>query len=205
TILTDALGDETGGRPEHDIVKLSIAEPGSLGPGKILFTLKMAGLSSPTPNTSWPVIFRTPDGTDRYVRMHTDALGQVFFTYGLSNATGTNLSPITNPGSPADPSSGFSADGTIRIVVGRSAVGNPGLGQVLDMFLVRIRVEAGGGALTPDNMPDSLARTGIYTVVGSENCTGQAPIARDDAASTVENTAVVIDVLANDSDGVAPP
>src|SRR5207249_1086185 len=63
---------------------------------------------------------------------------------------------------------------------------------------------------TPDNMPDSLARAGIYNadgggVVGSENCTGQAPTARDDAASTVENTAVVINVLANDSDGGAPP
>jgi Big-like domain-containing protein len=202
TILTDALGDASTGRPEHDVVKLSISEPGSLGPGKILFTLKMAGLSSPPPNTTWPILLRANGTTDYAVRMHTDPTGQVFFTV----ATGANnTNPVLNAGTPADPSSGFSADGTIRIVVSRSALGNLAPGQVLDMFLVRIRVEGGAVAVTPDNMPDSLARTGIYTAVGSENCTGQAPTARDDAASTVENTPVVINVLANDSDGGAPP
>lgn len=32
-----------------------------------------------------------------------------------------------------------------------------------------------GSAITPDNAPDSLARTGAYTVTGSENCTVPKP------------------------------
>jgi subtilase family serine protease len=43
-------------------------------------------------------------------------------------------------------------------------------------FIVRVRVEAGpAGALTPDNSPDSLARTGSYTVRGNENCSVAQP------------------------------
>jgi subtilase family serine protease len=46
----------------------------------------------------------------------------------------------------------------------------------LTQFLTRIRVESGtGSALTPDNMPNSLARAGSYTVKGNENCTTPQP------------------------------
>jgi hypothetical protein len=166
TVLTDASGDALDGQPAHDVGKLSIAEPASLGDGKIEFVLKMASLSSVPPNTTWPVQFKTPDGTDRWVRMSTNAASTVSFAFG----TGTNVSPLTNAGTPADPASTFSTDGTIKIVVARSAIGNPLVGQNITQFLTRIRVEGGAVALTPDNMPDSLARAGSYTVFGSENC-----------------------------------
>ena len=204
TILTDAIGDATGGQPEHDIVKLSIAEPATLGPGKIMFILKMVSLASPSPNTTWPIQFVAPNGTDLAIRMNTNAAGQVFFTVA-SGANDTN--PILNPGTPADPASGFDADGTIRIVVARSAIGNPAVGQNLTKFLVRIRLEGGAVALTPDNMPDSLARSGTYTIKGSENCAAActAPTANPDSATTLENQPVVINVIANDTDGGSPP
>src|SRR5205807_6364136 len=51
----------------------------------------------------------------------------------------------------------------------RSAI-NANVGGNLTQFLVRVRVEAGAVALTPDNMPDRLARAGSYTVKGNENC-----------------------------------
>ncbi|HEX9093538.1 MAG TPA: CARDB domain-containing protein [Coriobacteriia bacterium] len=168
-VLTDATGDSTGGDPAKDIQRLSIAEPRDIGLGKIEFLLKMASLANVPPDTTWPVVFQTPDGVDRFVRMATNAAGTVSFGYG----TGTSGGALTT-GTPADPASSYSADGTIRIIVPRSAI-NIGAGDKLTQFLVRIRVEGGAVALTPDNMPDSLARTGSYTVTGNENCAVPQP------------------------------
>lgn len=196
TVLTDVRGDATTNRAEWDIDKLSIAEPAVLGPGKIAFVLKMGSMANPSPDTTWPVVFKDQTGADRFVRMSTNALGAVSFASG----TGTNPSAA---GVPADPASSFTADGTIKIVVSRSAIGNPAPGQMLTQFQTRIRVELAGSALTPDNMPDNTAtRAGTYTVLGSENCgnINKPPVARDDLATTDENQPVIIDVLANDSD-----
>jgi len=56
-------------------------------------------------------------------------------------------------------------------------------------------------------MPDSLARAGSYTIKGSENCAAActAPTANNDSATTLENQPVVINVVANDTDGGSPP
>jgi hypothetical protein len=189
--------------PALDLQKLSIAEPGSLGPGKIMFVLKMVSLQNVPPSTTWPIQFKAPNGADFVARMHTDALGQVFFTL----ASGTNPSPVTNPGVATDPASGFSADGTIRIVISRAAIGNAAPGQNLTDFLVRVRSPEAGAALTPDNMPDSLARTGSHTIKGSENCQppNRAPDAVDDTATTTRKNPVVINVAANDTDADGDP
>jgi hypothetical protein len=208
TVLTDTIGDATDMQPAHDIVKLSIAEPATLGSGKIMFILKMVSLQNVPPDTTWPIVFHAPAG-DFWVRMSdvvtsANPTGAIQFAYG----TGTSPSALPlNPGTPADPASGFNADGTISIVIPRSAIGNPTPGQQLTQFLVRIRVEAGAASFTPDNMPDTLSRAGTYTIVGSENCaaTCTAPTANPDSATTTENQAVVISVLNNDTDGGSPP
>ena len=62
------------------------------------------------PNAGWPIQFKDSAGGDRFVRMDT-ASGSPNFSYG----TGTNISPITNPGTQADPQS-FVADGKIASV-----------------------------------------------------------------------------------------
>jgi hypothetical protein len=175
TVLTDGANDftlpagmPTAFGPALDIQKLSIAEPSDLGSGKIVFVLKMAGLQNLPPQTTWPILFKAPNATDFAVRMHTNAAGQVSFTVASG---ANNVNPVLNPGTPTDPGSGFEANGTIRLVVSRAAIGNPAAGQNLIDFLVRVRSpEAGATALTPDNMPDSVARTGTYTVKGSESC-----------------------------------
>jgi CARDB/Fibronectin type III domain len=163
-ILSDGTGDATGGNPAHDLQWLSVAEPRSIGTGKIEFLLKVASLQSLPKDTIWPVVFQTPDGVDRFVRMYSDATGTITFGYGTGTSGG-----VLATASPADPLSSYNADGTIRIVVPRSAI-NVTPGGKLTQFLVRVRVEAGVVAATPDNMPDSLARTGVYTVKGNENC-----------------------------------
>ncbi len=210
TVLTDTVGDALDMQPGHDIVKLSIAEPASLGPGKLMFNLKMVSLQNVPPDTTWPIVFHAPAG-DFWVRM-TDVVhptinptGAIQFAYG----TGTNAGVfVNNPGTPADPASGFNSDGTISIVIPRSAIGNPAPGTQLNQFLVRITVEDGlGGGVTPDNMPDGLARAGTYTIKGSENCIAacNSPTANPDSATTFENQPVVINVVANDNDGGSPP
>jgi hypothetical protein len=208
-------------QPSHDIVKLSIAEPASLGPGKIMMVLKMASLQNVPPNTTWPIVFHAPAG-DFWVRMsdvvtQSNPTGAVKFAYG-SGTQATALTPLNcgappaatcadNPGTPADPASNFNADGTISIVIPRSAIGNPAPGAILTNFLVRVSVEAGASSLTPDNMPNSLTPAGSYTIFGSENCAAQctAPTANADSATTTENQSVIINVVANDAAGGSTP
>jgi hypothetical protein len=163
-VVTDAKGDELDQLPAHDVEQISVAEPADPGPGKVTFLLKVGSLAVVPPNSTWPINFKGADGKDYWARMATDVTGAVSFAYG----TGTTPSVA---GTAADPASNFSADGTIRIVVPRSGIGNPSPGQSLAAFLTRVRVELGlAGAVTPDNAPDSLAGTGTYRLVGSENC-----------------------------------
>jgi hypothetical protein len=213
TVLTDAVGDALDKNPAHDIVKLSIAEPASINAPsnpKIMFILKMVSLQNVPPDTTWPIVFHVdaPAG-DFWVRMSnavspTNPTGAITFSVG----TGTNPNPLpNNPGTPADPASGFNADGTISIVIPRSSIGNPAPGTTLSHFLVRIRQELGAAAITPDNMPDSTTPAGQYTIKGSENCAAACttPTANPDSATTTENQPVVINVVANDTDGGSPP
>jgi fibronectin type III domain protein len=164
-IVTDPQGDATGANPAHDVQQISVAEPADPGPGKVTFILKVASLAAPTPSTTWPINFKGADGKDYWVAMKASVTGAISFAYG----TGTNASAA---GTPADPASNFSADGTIRIVVPRSAFGNPAPGATISSFLTRVRVELGptGSALTPDNAPDGLTGSGNYRLIGSENC-----------------------------------
>lgn len=166
TILTDKSGDEFDNLPSHDVQSLSIAEPQSIGLGKLEFILKMASLQTLTPVTYWPVQFKAPDGTGRYVRMATDAIGNVSFGYGTGDYRGT--------ATPADPASNYNVDGTIKIIVPRAAFGL-NAGDQLNSFLTRISVNGTGISLTPDNMPDNVSPSGLYTVKGNENCSVAQP------------------------------
>jgi hypothetical protein len=161
TVLTDVSGDAAGGQPGHDIQSLSIRQGSD---GKFTFILKMASLLSVPPDTTWPVVFFDAGTFVRFVKMAN--MTQVCPT-GVCFAYGNGSSPSV-AGTPADPSSNFSADGTIRIVVSSSVIGNPQPGQELRAFLSRIRIEIpGAGALIPDSMPNSLVAGGRYGVV---NC-----------------------------------
>jgi hypothetical protein len=158
-VLSDGSGDALDKQDGHDVQWLSIAEPASNGSGNLTFVLKMASLSSVPANTTWPVVFKA-GGADRFVRMKADATGAVTFAYG-------NGSVGTEAGMAALAGSHYDANGTITIVAPASAFG-VGAGSSLTDFLVRIRLEASvAGALTPDNMPDSLARSGEYKVDGT--------------------------------------
>ena len=198
TVLTDPSGDTTSpvGQEYFDMHRLGISEAFDLGAGKIAFVLTVQS-NDVQPNSAYPIQFKDASGADRWVRMDTQT-GTPNYSYG----TGTDISPITNPGTPADPQSGYVSDNIIRIVVPRSAVG-ANVGETITDFLIRARLNLVAATLTPDNMPDSLAGQGSYTLVGSENCEvdeNGVPVAINDTATTQTDTPVVIDVLDNDSD-----
>jgi hypothetical protein len=176
TVLTDPAGDALSEQPEHDVRSAAVAQTAD---GKFVFILKMAGMTAPPPDTTWPITFAV-DGdfpSYRFVKM---AFGtQTCLPVSTSNpAGGVSTAPCFaygtgDPGvagTPA-PGSSFSADGTIRIVVPASGLGNPQPGRQLKAFLTRIRLDGGAVLLFPDNMPDSAAPAGTYTVT---TCGGTA-------------------------------
>ncbi len=187
TILTDPSGDlitPTGVTTNAgwDLRRLSIAEPYAFAPDKLVFTLKVESFPGGVPpeNTRWPIQFVINGGNTAgyWVDMSTfptdsGSSAAPVFKYGTFNPTGGTGgvygAPNTRVGN-ADPSSTFSSDGTIRIVVPRSAVGNPAVGANLTGFLIRVRFGSDTASVTPDNMPSDLAPAGSYTVVSNSTC-----------------------------------
>ncbi len=169
TILTDPSNDELDMAPGHDVQRLQIAEPVAFAPNKIVFTLKMQSLTTVPPDTEWPVTF-TFNGTNYTVRMTNSPVD------GATTTPIFQVGPTAGPFVAADPASAFLPDGTITIVVPRSAIGNPAPGQQLTGFLTRIAANLVGITITPDNMPDNLGPAGTYTIAGNLPC-NTAPIA----------------------------
>ena len=165
-VLLDQTGDSLDQTAEHDVQFVGIAEPFAAGAGRLVVTIKVAALTVLTPDTFWPVQFTAPNGMVYFARMRTTAPNTPTFEYG----TGTGRD-VMNAGTPALPGSGYTPDGTITIVVPASGVGNPQPGQSLTGFLTRIQV----GAVTPDNMPNSLAPSGQYVVKGNAYCGPNTP------------------------------
>jgi hypothetical protein len=162
TILQDATGDALDMVAGHDVQKLSIAEPYAFAANKVVFTLKMASLAVVPPDTRWPVTFTAPNATNYTVRMTNSPAD------GATTGPIFQVGPTAGPFVAADAASNFNADGTITMVVPRSAIGNPAVGQNITGFLTRIAYNIVAATITPDNMPDSLAPTGSYTIVGND-------------------------------------
>jgi PKD repeat protein len=203
TILEDQAGDIItpigfSTNPGWDLRKLSIAEPYGFAPDKLVFTIKVEDLAVLPPSTRWPVQFRLPGdpaALGRWVDMRTDPAqpSGVSFKYGtfvVNTTTGAYGAPNTVVGD-ADTGSAYDADGTITIVVARNKVGSPAVGGTLNGFLIRVRVGTDAGSVTPDNMDDSLAPMGTYTVVGNN------PFCRP-------NNAPIAELTANPTSGIAP-
>jgi trimeric autotransporter adhesin len=168
TVLTDPAGDSLDGQPQHDVRSASIEQTTD---GKFVFILKMTNLNSPlSPDTTWPITYAGGDGAFRFVKMSTQpdpatptscTTSSPCFRHGNGSASGAGL--------PADPLSNYNVDGTIRIVVPGSAIGNPLPGQEFSSFLTRIAIEIPNvGTVTPDNMgggPSGIIPIGSYEVV----------------------------------------
>ncbi len=186
TLLTDKANDifdgitpNQSGSPQFDVRSLQVSQPlFEDGAYKLVFTLKMQSLAQIPPGNLWPIRFCSPgvtpcadpnaafSATNKYftVQMSTaNSATPVFQILKPSNEAATRTTVVAEPMSNAKP------DGTITIVVKASDIGltpeASGMDK-LDRFLVRIVA----GAVTPDNMPDSLAASGELQTVTQTQC-----------------------------------
>ena len=185
TVVTDPTGDSIDTLASHDVQSVSVAEPfQSDGSQKLFFTLKVGSLSPvATPNTSWKVLFKAPDGVTHFVEMNTFTPGSINYRYGhISVDPTTGVNNNVNDGT-ADPASTFAADGTITLVIGNNKVGNPTAGQSLLAVKGEVRVLVGATTGLLELVDDS--GSGSYVVAGNDYC---APKPAAPTALTAANT-----------------
>ena len=193
TIVTDPAGDSLDQIAGHDIRSLHIAEPYSAdGSQKLVFTLKMADLSTPlTPNTQWIVYFTGANGTGYFVDMRTDLLGAVSFKYGTYIHNADNTQGTTTTIGNLDAGSNYNTQtDTITLVVSNNKIGNPQAGSRLSRMFVRVPVIA----VVPDNANYASPSTEVgYTLIGNAACQSRpaAPSALTAATGQGKGTAIL--------------
>jgi len=122
TVITDPTGDQTGApaNSELDIQSLSLAEPWlNSCSNQLVFTLKVADLNVVPPQARWTIFFSRANGTEYFVAMESNGTGNptgVDFIYGHTTPGTGGVRQLTTDGA-ADAGSGFTADGTITIVL----------------------------------------------------------------------------------------
>jgi hypothetical protein len=204
-VVDDRTADQTGGpaNPDMDIEWISIGEP-FFGDGvrKLLFTMKVGSLAAPPPNRMWRILWNYPDAPDPdatfhgryYVGMNTDDAGSASFEYGVVLNDTTlilvNLLPPIRLGE-LDPESGFSPDGTIRLVISADKIGNPEAGDLIGGLIGRAYPVAQGETLRSDSASDSVTFASAYALVGNQSCKNPPPTVNcfeeNDPAATYAN------------------
>ncbi|MFN2533563.1 MAG: hypothetical protein ABR555_19960, partial [Pyrinomonadaceae bacterium] len=119
-VLVDPTGDASDTQPAHDITSVSMSEPEALS-GKLVFTLKVASLSTIPPGWRWAVRFGAPQAPpsdpivgpqeDWFVSMVTSDGVAPTFTYGTTGVFQGASRVFTTLGN-LDPGSNVTADGT---------------------------------------------------------------------------------------------
>lgn len=217
TALLDPAGDSTNTLQQHDITSVSLAEPQDMS-GKLVFTLKVMNLSSVPPGWRWAVRFGAPQKPptitglgaqeDWFVSMVTSDGAAPTFTYGSTGVpTVTAPSPVGSKTTsrvfstigPLDAASKANADGTITLVLPKSAIGNPAPGEFITGILGSVRATIPsalpGTGGTNETIPDSTGPGG-YTLRAATLCLpNTAPLARltADVNQGVKPLAVTLD------------
>ncbi len=195
TKLSDAAGDTsavlgivtTPAPPGADLRSFRLAQPYAVdGVVKLAFTINTNNGQAPQPpGTAWYVAFKIADPAPattfrfRAVHMAWNGTTPVFESYtpAPNNAGGVDGRFVAAGSTkPADPSSSYAAPfNEVVIVVKASDLGlNPG--DTITGFVSGVSQSA-AGAITAlyDQMPDSLAFSGAYTVRDNRLCAPQSP------------------------------
>lgn len=174
-LMTDDTGDAN--LPFADLVSLHVSEPPEM-PDQLLFTLKAAAIAATPPGTMWAVRFFTPgqnpaQGASRFIGM-VAANGGVQFVYGTAVSSAVVLASYveyTVEGT-LDAASGYTADGTITMVMPRSLFAlEPG--QQLFGFSMNTHTAAtatGSHLVRSNNTLDSATGTLSYRVRAANAC-----------------------------------
>lgn len=185
-----------------DLRSMSISEPADQ-PGKLVFTMKVANLSTVPPGFRWVTYFdvagRSEPMTDYYYVAMTTSNGTPAYYYGTHGETPGGVGDYTVLGT-LDPTSTYNADGTITLVLDKSALSLK-TGDRLTNIVSTTRTSApddptgtapGGEGLTQDSAGAKLP----YTVVGNATCAQDAaPVAQISASPSQgpEPLAVTLD------------
>src|SRR6185436_8266458 len=196
TAVVDPAGDASDTLAQHDITSVSVAEPEDQA-GKLVFTIKVKNLSSIPAGWRWAVRFGAPQTPpditglgaqeDWFVSMVTSDGPTPTFTYG---STGVPTVTPPPPGSPTtttrvfstignlDPSSHADVDGTITLVLPKSAIGNPQPGQYITNMLGSVRATVPsalpGTGGTNETIPDTTG-PGTYQLRSATLCLPNTP------------------------------
>ena len=113
---------------------IAVAEPPG-SPGNFVFKMKVNSLANVPINSRWRITWNSHSspGQQYYVGMKTGPSGPPTFQYGhLADAGVPAVFVISEQSAiPALPGSNFNADGTITVIVPKSAFGNPAPGDLL--------------------------------------------------------------------------
>jgi len=117
---------------------IAVAEPP--GTTSFMFKMKVTSLRSVPANSRWRMVWNSyaahaydPAAEQFYVGMRTDQNGAATFEYGTvaTAVVGLVIGVPTETPIGSLPGSSFNADGTITLIVPKSAVGNPQPGDLL--------------------------------------------------------------------------
>ena len=176
TMITDPTADgAAAANPALDIQSVSIAEPYYTdGSQKLIFTMKVASLASVPPATEWRVLwnFPTTASGSYYVQMNTDASGVVSYQYGTIDLTDAVVTSVGQPHplGACDAESLYLQDGTIRLVISTSKIGNAVAGDVIGGLLARTFFTTGNVLTTSRTAVDTASTSNAYLMVGNNFC-----------------------------------
>ena len=168
--------------PGEDLLSVSVAEPAAQ-PGKLVFTIKVDTLSTVPPAARWAVFFTLPGDTiPYYVAMNSDT-GTPTYTYGQRGTVGgiklsvAGLLTVYNQIGTLDTSSTYKPDGTITLVLDKSAL-KLQTGDTLQALYASVAEVASlpptiAGISTELPVGETVDATGSrfgYTLIGNELC-----------------------------------
>ncbi len=190
-MMTDPTGDSTAAaNAALDIQSVSIAEPYYTdGSQKLVFTMKVASLASVPAGAEWRILWNFPTTVtgSYYVEMNTDPSGVVAFQYGTIDLTSAVVTAVGQPHllGVCDAESTYLPDGTIRLVLSTSKIGNAAAGDVIGGLLARTFVTTGSVVTSSRTAVDTAATTGTYLMVGNNFCAPPAVTTIEDDDSRI--------------------
>jgi hypothetical protein len=170
-----------GGLPtgQDDLRRVSVAEPEDM-PGKLVFTMKTAGMPFVPPAHRWYVYFSIEGDDNEYFASMDASQGLPVFNYGTRSNIPLPVVPVgsfTTLGD-LDTASGYTEDGTITLVVDKATLGmEPGMR--LRGLAAAIRQSTPSSINAAGLTVDSAGAVSDYLVVGNDNCVALADMGAD--------------------------
>ncbi|NKF23950.1 protease pro-enzyme activation domain-containing protein [Solimonas marina] len=181
TLLTSPAGVADGvegidvGNATDDLLYTQIAEPADMD-GKLVFTMKVDNLNTVLPLFRWITYFNIPEDPDNeyYVAMVSSDGATPVFNYGTHSVLpGAGLGDYTVLGT-LDDTSNYTADGTITLVLDKSAIGlqtGDQLTNIISSTRVSVPDDTTGTLPLGEGLTqDSAGASQPYTLIGNDVC-----------------------------------